>query len=171
MSAPFLGEIRMFGCNFAPRGWAFCSGQVLSIQQNTALFSLLGTQYGGDGRTNFALPNLQGRVPMAFGSAPGLTPRVIGESGGSESVTLTSNEMPAHSHAIVAQTTRADRANASGAMLASGIEPLYAAATPDTAMNPQAVGPVGNGVPHTNLQPYLAINFCIALQGIYPARQ
>jgi microcystin-dependent protein len=171
MTAPFLGEIRMFGCNFAPRGWASCSGQVMSIQQNTALFSLLGTYYGGNGQTNFALPDLQGRAPMAFGNGPGLTGRSLGESGGSERVTLSANEMPSHSHTVTAQTSRADRANATGAALASGTEPLYVAGLLDTGMHPQAVGPAGNSFAHNNLQPYLAVNFCIALQGIYPARQ
>ena len=170
MSQPFLGEIRMFGCNFAPRNFTTCNGQLLPISQNTALFSLLGTFYGGNGQTTFALPNLAGRAPMAQGQGPGLSPRDLGEMGGSENVTLLLTEMPAHTHALPAQGSRADRANASGAALAASADPVYSTGASAGPMNPQAVGFVGGNQPHNNQQPYLVINFCIAVAGIYPAR-
>jgi len=172
MTAPFVGEIRMFGCNFAPRNYAVCAGQLIPIAQNTALFSLLGTTFGGNGTTIFALPNLQGRVPIGFGpgAGPGLSQRELGEVGGSESVTLLQTEMPAHSHVVSAQNSRADRANASGATLAASADAVYASGSPAATMSPQEVGLVGSGQPHNNLQPLLAINFCIALHGIFPAR-
>ena len=170
MSSPFLGEIRMFGCNFAPRGWMFCNGQLLPIQQYTAVFSLLGTYYGGNGTTNFALPNLQGRAPMAYGDGPGLTPRVIGESAGSENVTLLITEMPSHTHSMGAQGTRADRANANGASLAQSAAPVYATANPNTTLSPLSISLNGGNQAHNNMQPFLAVNFCIAVNGIFPSR-
>lgn len=172
MTTPFVGEIRMFGCNFAPRNYVFCNGQLMPISQNTALFSLLGTTYGGNGQTNFALPNLQGRVPMGFGpgAGPGLTPRDLGELGGSEGVTLQQAEMPAHGHGVTAQSSRADRANASGAALAASSDQVYATGSPAGAMSPLEIGIAGGSQPHNNLQPFLAVNFCIALFGIFPAR-
>lgn len=170
MTAPFVGEIRMFGFNFPPRNYAFCNGQLIPIQQNTALFSLLGTYYGGNGTTNFALPDLQGRAPLSSGQGPGLTTRDLGEVGGSRSVTLVGPEMPAHVHSMPAQGSRADRANASGSMLATSADPVYSSAGPTTTMNPLSTGIVGGGVPHNNMQPFLALNFCIALFGIFPAR-
>jgi len=170
MTAPFVGEIKIFGFNFPPRNYTFCSGQLLPISQNTALFSLLGTTFGGNGTTNFALPNLQGRAPMGFGTAPGLTPRDLGETAGSETVTLLQTEMPSHNHAVSAQGSRADRANASGAALAVSADQLYSTAGPGTLMHPQEIGLVGGNQPHNNLQPLLALNFCIALRGIFPAR-
>ena len=170
MTAPFVGEIRMFGCNFAPRNYTLCNGQLLPISQNTALFSLLGTYYGGNGTSNFALPNLQGRAPMAFGQGPGLTERFIGEDGGSETVTLLSAEMPAHNHTVDVRSSRADRANASGALLAKSADPVYSNTAPSMLMHPQTIGVAGGSQPHNNMQPYLTINFCIALVGIFPAR-
>ncbi len=170
MSDYFLGEIRIFGCNFAPRDWAFCNGQLMAISQNTGLFSLLGTYYGGDGRTTFALPNLQGRAPISLGQGPGLSPRSIGDRGGSAAVALIQTEMPAHTHGVAARSSRADRANAQAAMLASGAEPLYVAGAPTVPMSPQGVAVSGVGIAHNNMQPYLVLNFCIALRGIFPPR-
>lgn len=173
MASPFVAEIRMFGCNFPPRGNAFCNGQILAIAQNTALFSLLGTTYGGNGTTNFGLPNLQGRAVMHPGSGPGLSPRVLGAVGGSATVTLLANQLPAHSHGVIvaaAADGTADRANATGNVLAKPADSSYASSGAATLMNAAAVTPTGQGLPHNNMQPYLAINFCIALQGIYPSR-
>ncbi|MGN6518459.1 MAG: phage tail protein [Dokdonella sp.] len=171
MSQPFLGEIRMFGCNFAPHRWAMCNGQVMSIAQNTALFSLLGTFYGGNGQTTFALPDLQSRSPMHQGQGPGLTPRSLGENGGSETVALTVQQLPAHNHALGAQGARADRANATGSLLAQGAQSIYAGgSSPTTTLAPQSTGSAGSSLPHYNMQPYAVVNFCIALEGIYPAR-
>lgn len=171
MSNPFLGEIRMFGCNFAPRGWATCNGQIMSIAQNTALFSLLGTQYGGNGQTTFGLPDLGGRVPLNQGQGPGLSNRIVGEEGGSEAVALTTAEIPQHNHVLPVTSSRADRANASGAVLADSKEPIYAAMSSNVQLAPSAIAPVGSGQSHNNMQPYLVINFCIALAGIFPSRQ
>jgi microcystin-dependent protein len=171
MSNPFLGEIRMFGCNFAPRGWATCNGQIMAISQNTALFSLLGTQYGGNGQTTFGLPDLGGRVPINQGQGPGLSNRVIGEEGGSEAVALTTVEVPSHTHLLSASSSRADRANASGAVLADSKEPIYNFGSPNAQLAPNAIAPMGGSQPHNNVQPYLVINFCIALAGIFPSRQ
>lgn len=173
MASPFVAEIRMFGCNFPPKGNAFCNGQILAIAQNTALFSLLGTTYGGNGTTNFGLPNLQGRTVMHPGSGPGLSPRVLGEAGGSATVTLLANQSPAHSHGVIvaaAADASADRTNATGNVLAKPADSSYASSGAATLMNAAAVTPVGQGLAHNNLQPYLAINFCIALQGIFPSR-
>ncbi len=173
---PFIGEIRMFGGNFAPRGWAFCNGQLLSIAQNTALFSLLGTTYGGDGVTTFALPDLRGRTPIHFGQGPGLTPRTLGERSGSETVTLTANEMPAHNHAMVASTGIINTPSPENAFLGQIGEgrdapPAFVGATSAlTTMNPQSINPSGGSQPHNNMQPYLAVNYIISLEGIYPSR-
>ncbi|WP_224240286.1 phage tail protein [Hyalangium gracile] len=175
MSEPYIGEIRMFAGNFAPRGWAFCNGQLLSIAQNSALFSLLGTTYGGNGQTTFALPNLQGRVPMHWGTGPGLTPRTLGESSGSESVTLISTQMPAHTHSLHASGTQGDQFTPEGhvpAMLINSTgqpENAYSA-TINTTMNAAAIGAAGGNQPHNNMQPYQCVSFIIALQGIYPSR-
>jgi len=176
MSEPFLGEIRMFAGNFAPRGWAFCNGQVLSIAQNTALFSLLGTTYGGNGQTTFALPNLQGRLPMHWGTGAGLTPRTLGEMSGTESVTLLSTQMPAHNHAMEASSNQGDQFSPQGnvnAVLVNSStqqpENMYSAA-PNTTMAPQSVGLAGGSQPHDNMSPFLCFSFIIALEGIYPSR-
>ena len=168
MSDPFLGEIRPFGGNFAPRGWALCDGQLLSIAQYSALFSLLGTSYGGDGIRTFGLPNLQGNAPMHWGSGPGLTPRTIGETGGSQNVTLTQGTMPGHNHAVIASGSTADQTSPQGNVLAD--VSIYAAPPLAAQLTPGSVTPTGGSQPHNNMQPYLAVTFIIALQGIFPAR-
>lgn len=172
MSDPFVAEIRIFAGNFAPRGWARCDGQLLPIVQNTALFSLLGTIYGGDGRSTFALPNLQDRVPMHHGQGPGLTERFLGEDGGQATVTLISSEMPVHSHsAPVAAASSANPANMTwGAAIKGGTSIYSTTYGSGAAMSPMAVGTAGSSQPHNNMQPYLAFTFIIAMQGIYPSR-
>lgn len=175
MTEPFIGEIQIFGFNFAPRSWALCNGALLSISQNTALFSLLGTNYGGNGTTNFALPDFQGRASCNQGQGPGLTERVVGESFGSTSVTLLQNEMPGHQHGVVAfaQTDSSKRASSpspGNGLFGLGNSGAYAPGTsPTQAFSPVVIGPTGGTEPHDNTQPYLAMNFCIALQGIYPS--
>ena len=175
MSEPYIGEIRMFGGNFAPTGWALCDGQLLSIAQNSALFSILGTTFGGNGQTTFALPDLRGRVPMHWGQGPGLTPRTIGESSGSETVTLLSTQMPAHTHTLNANSGQGDSFTPPGAVPAGAVDstqqPLNIySSTINTTMNPAAIGAAGGSQPHQNMQPYLCVTFIIALQGIYPSR-
>jgi microcystin-dependent protein len=172
MTEPFVAEIRIFAGNFAPRGWALCNGQLMPISQNTALFSLVGTTYGGDGRTTFALPDLQGRAPMFWGQGPGLTGRVIGESSGSQAVTLLQSEMPSHSHALMASTSPAASRTATDAALARSRNgnAYQGAVSQTTSMAGQAVGMAGSSQPHNNMQPFLVLNFIIALQGIYPPR-
>lgn len=162
----------MFAGNFPPKGWATCDGQLLAISQNTALFSLLGTQYGGDGRINFALPDLRDRTPMHQGQGPGLSQHFIGESGGQANVTLLSTEMPAHTHDLKALSDPAESSSPAGKSLAraSGLVP-YSAAAPNTTMHPTALGQTGGSQPHNNRPPYQTITFIIALQGIYPPRQ
>lgn len=169
MADPFVAEVRAFPFNFPPRGWAFCDGQIIPIAQNTALFSLLGTVYGGNGKSNFALPDLKGSAPMQCGQAPGLSNRPLGDSGGTETVTLSLDEIPQHSHAPFASGRDGDSQNPGGAMLAAG-STIFTEATQLTAMSPSSVALVGGGLPHNNMQPYLTVNFCIALQGIFPAR-
>jgi microcystin-dependent protein len=169
---PFVAEIRIFPFNFAPKGWAFCDGQILPLSQNTALFSLLGTTYGGDGKSNFALPNMQGNVPMHPGQGPGLSLHDLGETGGSETVTLLESEIPAHSHSMTASQADAGARVPTGQLLAAGIGGISAFAAPGTLtpMSDNAVTPAGGDQPHNNMQPYLTLNFCIALQGVYPPR-
>jgi len=171
MADPFLGEIRMFGGNFAPQGWALCNGQLLSISQNTALFSLLGTNYGGDGRTTFGLPDLRGRAPIHMGQGAGLTARSIGNASGRETVALTIQECPPHSHSA---------AGASGASQPSPVGNFWStdpngntaaySTTANSVMSAAAVGTTGPGQPHDNMPPYLAVNYIIALAGVFPAR-
>jgi len=170
MSDQFLGEIRLFACDFAPRDWAFCNGQLIPIQQNTALFSLVGTYYGGNGVTTFALPNLQSSLVVGVGDGPGLTPRVVGETGGVETVSLLVTEMPAHSHLVNAGAPTVQATPASGNAFpgVSGSRPYQASANAQAA--PSTLAPSFGNQPHTNLPPLLAVNFCIALSGIYPAR-
>jgi microcystin-dependent protein len=175
MSDPFLGEIRPFPFNFAPRGWAFCNGQILSISQNTALFSLLGTFYGGNGQTTFGVPNLQGRAPLHQGQGPGLSEHFIGEPGGEAAVTLTGSELPAHPHAARCSSVPGLQPgpvnNVWSPLPARPTPPpVYSDAGPNVAMNPGALAQAGGSQPHNNLSPYLGLNFCICLEGIFPAR-
>jgi len=173
MSDQFVAEIRIVGFNFPPRGWASCAGQILPISQNTALFSLLGTYYGGDGRTNFALPNLQAAVPIGPGQGPGLSDRVIGEIGGSENITLLTSEIPAHTHAVNVVTAKANKQSPIGnhfATDATGKTKEYSNVAPNASMAATTLQPVGSSQPHSNLQPTLYINYVIALQGIFPPR-
>lgn len=174
MSNPFLAEIRIFTGNFAPKGWALCDGQLMPISQNTALFSLLGTTYGGDGKSNFAIPNLQGCAPMQAGQGPGLSLRDLGETAGEQTVTLLQTEMPAHSHGALASsgsdaTTPANNAWAAGQ---KGFGNVYAPSNPATnlAMSPFATSVAGGSQPHNNMPPFLGLTFIIALQGVFPAR-
>ena len=173
MSDQFLAEIRIFPFNFAPQGWAFCNGQLLPISQNTALFSLLGTTYGGNGTSTFALPNLQGCVPMFFEQGPGLTLHDEGETGGSDAITLITSEIPSHTHGLRGFSSRLrqtpSKSPANNVLTVSQGAAVYALPPPNTAMNANAIAPSG-GQPHNNLMPYLTLNFCIALQGIFPAR-
>ena len=172
MSDQFLGEIRIVGFNFAPTGWATCDGQLLPLSQNTALFSLLGTYYGGDGKSTFALPNLQGSAPLGQGQGPGLAEYVIGQQGGSQTVTLLDSEIPAHGHALMAFTDPADlKLPATHALARSSNGPAYTPAANASTASPMAVGVMGASSPHNNMQPYLTMLFVIAMQGIYPPRQ
>lgn len=170
----YIAQIFMFGGNFAPRGSAFCNGQILSIASNTALFSLLGTTFGGNGTTNFALPNLQGRVPMGAGSGPGLTPRTLGEMSGTETATLNVNNLPAHTHAATlnVSTAAATATSPAGNVLAAAEREVYAPSASMVAANASAVTvqSAGGSQPFSIMQPYLVINFCISTQGIYPSR-
>jgi len=176
MADPFVAEIRIFPFNFAPKGWAFCDGQLLPISQNTALFSLLGTTYGGDGKSTFALPDLQGSAPMHPGQGSGLSLHDLGESGGTESVTLLVTEMPAHQHGVGRAANVAGDSvvptNSVWAMSGAGrgAAALYIAGPATGKVNPFSLLPTGGGLPHNNMQPYLTLNFCIALQGVFPAR-
>ncbi len=169
MTDQFIGEIRMFGGNFAPTGWAMCDGQLIPLAQNTALFSLLGTQYGGNGTSNFALPNLQGVSPIGPGAGPGLTPRTVGESGGSEAVTLTPEQLPAHAHVPNASTGQGSTTSPDGANWAEIRGRLYGTVA-DVPMSPAALASAGGSQPHNNLAPFLVVTFIIALQGTYPTR-
>jgi len=171
MSEPFVGEIRMFAGNFAPRGWAFCDGQLLAVSQNDALFSLYGTIYGGDGRTTFGLPDMRGRIPIHAGSGPGLSPRRLGAKSGAEKVTLTVNQLPSHSHIYNASTTAATANSPDGALI--GESPsidIFSELPPSVDLATNAITNVGGSRSHTNLMPYLCVNFIVALFGIYPSR-
>lgn len=172
MADPFVAEIRIFPFNFAPRGWAFCDGQLLPLSQNTALFSLVGTTYGGDGRSTFALPDLRGRAPMHPGQGQGLSPRDLGETGGIETVTLSESEIPAHSHAMRAQSSLANTRAPTGSAIArpARAQTFAPASANVVAMASQALGSAGGQAPHNNMMPYLTFHFCIALQGIFPPR-
>lgn len=171
MGEPFLSEIRIFSFNYAPRGWAMCNGQLLPINQNQALFSLLGTTYGGNGQTNFALPNLQGRVPNHFGSG-----HILGEVGGEIAHTLSISEMPTHTHllsnnmAVVDAATNATQGVPTGNFWANNGKTHYSTSQPNAVMSPAAVTNVGGSQPHINMQPYLVLNFCIALIGVFPSQ-
>jgi microcystin-dependent protein len=174
MSDPFVAEIRIFPYNFAPKGWAFCNGQLMPISQNTALFSLLGTFYGGDGKSTFALPDLQDSAPVQSGLGAGLTDRFLGERGGQQSVTLVDSETPSHNHALSGHTDTADVADPSPARSLARSQNAIGYQTTINAnlvnLSPQALAAVGGGQPHNNLPPYLVLNFNIALQGVFPPR-
>jgi microcystin-dependent protein len=180
MSQPFVGQIALFPYTFAPKGWAFCAGQLLPISQNTALFSLLGTMYGGNGTSNFALPDLQGRVPVGAGQGPGLSTYTQGEEAGVENVSLLSTELPAHNHTLIATTDVGTTVTSSGNQLGTpqvgsphtGFTKgnIYSGTAPNTSLAATAITNTGSGLPHNNLQPYQVLQYCVALQGIFPAR-
>jgi microcystin-dependent protein len=174
MSSPFLAEIRIFAGNFAPTGWALCNGQLMPISQNTALFSLLGTTYGGDGKSTFALPNLQGSAPLQAGQGPGLSLRDLGELGGEQNVTLLQTEMPSHNHTVVAAAGAgvADPTNNAWASGAKGFGNVYSpsVAGSNVQMSPFSTSITGGNLPHNNMMPYLCLTFIIALQGVFPPR-
>ena len=171
MSEPFVGEIRMFAGNFAPRGWAFCDGQLLAVSQNDALFSLLGTIYGGDGRTTFGLPDLRGRIPIHAGHGPGLSERRLGAKGGAEKVTLTVNQLPSHGHPLIGSNGNGLDPNPAGNFLASSpVMTPYVDDVQDNNFASGTISNIGGSRSHTNLQPFLCIHFIIALFGIYPSR-
>lgn len=170
MADPFVAEIRIFPFNFAPRGWAWCDGQLLPLSQNTALFSLLGTTYGGNGKSNFALPDLQGRSPMQPGQGPGLSLHDLGETGGTETVSLLESEIPAHSHSVVVSLEDGNSRNPVGHYVGIGNN-IFAPPPPNgPTMAPEALAPAGGDQPHNNMMPYLTFYFCIALQGVFPPR-
>lgn len=169
MADPFVAEIRIFPFNFAPKGWAFCNGQLLPISQNTALFSLLGTFYGGDGKSTFALPDMEGNAPIHAGQGPGLSEYFLGQMSGSDTVTLLDSEMPAHSHSLSASTEAGDTNLPAGNFTGSG-SAIYAPAAQLKGMSPQSLAPAGGSLPHNNLMPYLTLNFNIAMQGVFPPR-
>lgn len=170
-SEPFIGQIQFFPYNFTPRNWSFCNGQLLPISQHTALFSLIGTIYGGDGRTTVALPNMQGRSPVHAGRGPGLTSRRMGERGGTEQVTLTSLQIPAHNHSLRATNNRGNQTNPGAHTLAKdGRDKTYSNTAPNTLMHSSAITSTGGGQAHNNMPPFLAVNCNIALQGTYPSR-
>lgn len=173
MADPFVAEIRIFPFNFAPKGWAWCNGQLLPLSQNTALFSLLGTTYGGNGKSNFALPDLQGRAPMHPGQGPGLSLHDLGEMSGSETVTLLESEIPSHTHTLRASNQTADiqePTSATSVAKASSALPFAASGGPLVSMSFNSLTPAGGDQPHNNMMPYLTCYFCIALQGVFPPR-
>ncbi len=180
MSSPFVAEIRIFACNFAPKGWAQCAGQLLPISQNTALFSLLGTYYGGDGKSTFGLPNLNGAVPTHQGQGQGLQEWFLGQSQGSDHITLLQSEMPAHNHQFMVTTDDADTASATGAQTGKAAKGnpvvgltqarMYSTGAPQTPRAPTSINIAGGSQPHNNLMPYLTLNYCIAMQGVFPSR-
>lgn len=180
MLEAFIGSIVLFAGNFAPRGWALCEGQILPIAQNTALFSILGTTYGGNGTTTFALPDLRGRVPLGVGHGPGLSEKSLGEFSGTEKVTLLQTEMPVHNHTLQASTTAATKSTPHNGLLANWngatevgdnvIGYSFADSVPNTTLAPTSIGSAGGSQPHNNMQPYLGLNYIICLEGIYPSR-
>lgn len=179
MTEPFIGSIVLFAGNFAPRGWMLCQGQLLSISQYTALFSILGTTYGGNGQQTFGLPNLAGRIPMGYGNGPGLTPNNLGDISGTESVTLLSTQMPAHTHPLMVNNAEdgATSTSPEGAVPANTKESrggtganIYTATAPNSVAAPTSMGVSGGNQPHSNMQPYLVLNYIIAIEGIFPSR-
>ena len=168
---PYIGQIMPFAGTFAPSGWALCDGSLLPISQYSALFSLVGTYYGGDGQTTFALPDLRSRVPIHQGQGPGLSSCVIGENGGGETVTLLTTQLPVHTHPAMGNSAAGTSADPTGGVWASGPTSTYiAGASADTNMNPTSISGSGGGQPHDNMLPFLTLNFCIALEGIYPSQ-
>ncbi len=170
MAEPFLGQIIMFAGNFAPAGYAFCDGQLMAVSQNDALFSLLGTIYGGDGRTTFGLPDLRGRAPLHMGQGPGLTNRPLGGKGGSEKVSLGENQLPSHTHTVMGSTDQGALNAPAGQVLANPGADTFSTAAPDASAHSSSVGETGGGQPHENMMPFQCIHFCIALVGVYPSR-
>ena len=169
-ATPFLGQVMIVPFQFAPKGWAMCSGQLLSISQNTALFALLGTTFGGDGRTTFALPDLRGRAPIGMGQGPGLQPYDLGETGGVEEVTLTLSQIPSHTHVAMGATAVANTGSPAGASWAMPRALLYSSIAPSVPMSTEALGSTGGGQPHENRKPYVVMTYVIAIQGIFPSR-
>lgn len=170
MSQPYIGEIRIFAGTYNPRGWAFCYGQLVPIAQNPALYSILGTTYGGNGTSTFGLPDLRGRTPIGAGSGAGLTPRVLGQMSGVESVTLLSTQIPQHTHALNASSGAPTTNAPSGSLLPTGSSRIYAQGSPSTQLAPSSIGVAGGSQPHENMQPFLALTYIIATEGIYPSR-
>ena len=174
MAEPFIGEIRMFAGNFAPRDWSYCNGTLLAITQNQVLYSLLGTYYGGDGRTTFGLPDLRGRVPVHQGQGPGLSSRLMGQKFGAETVTLTTTQLPSHTHELQASSDQATSDAPAGLVLAKGDEVtfdrIYTTDPPANDLSPQAIGNTGGSQAHDDMMPFLCLSFIIALQGTYPSR-
>jgi microcystin-dependent protein len=168
MADQFISEIRIFAGNYAPAGWAFCDGQLLPIAQNQILFKLIGTTYGGDGTTDFAVPDLSGRVPLHFGTGAGLSPRVRGEAGGTEQVTLTTQQIPSHTHALIASTGAGNATSPQNSLIADGPAFAYLEAVPDTQLSPITAAPVGGAQPHENRMPFLIVSYIIALTGVIP---
>ena len=172
MAQPYVGEIRMFAGNFAPVGWQFCEGQLLPISENETLFQLIGTTYGGDGQETFALPNLQSRIPVHAGQGPGISQNYqLAETGGVESVTLTTQQIPVHTHALLGSGAGATTQTPGGNVAAVAAAQVYASANSPTQMSNQSVSPIGGSQPHENVQPYLCISFIISLFGVFPAPQ
>lgn len=170
MAQPFVGEIRMFAGNFAPAGWMFCEGQLLPISENETLFQLIGTTYGGDGQVTFGLPDLRGRLPIHQGNGPGLPNFILAENGGSEEVTLTTNQIPLHTHPLLGSTDVASTVNPGGNAIGTPLTATpFFAAPPNVALAPQSIGSVGGSQPHNNFQPYLCVDFIISLFGIFPS--
>lgn len=169
MAQPYVGEIRMFAGNFAPAGWLFCDGQLLPISENETLFQLIGTTYGGDGESTFALPNLQSRIPIHMGTGPDGVTYQLAEMAGTEAVTLSVQQIPVHTHPLLASTDAATQENPAGNLTGQPTSAIYGEESPFVQMNAQAIGPTGGSQPHENLQPYLCVNFIISLFGIFPS--
>lgn len=170
MADPYIGEIRMFAGNFAPVGWMFCEGQLLPISENEVLFALIGTTYGGDGQSTFGLPDLRGRLPVHQGTGPGLSTKVLGEVSGVETVTLSTNQIPAHTHGLAASTSAAETSQPTNNVFAQSDSETYSGQTPNTALNNAALSNVGGSQPHDNLMPSLCVSFIISLYGIFPSQ-